>query len=458
MRTSHRLGSRARCQHEGPEQPRGEKPREMSLVLHGATLIDGTGADPRSAAISTDGERIASIGERSAAKRAARVIDCSGLTLLPGLIDAHSHLGLAVDASDLAGIRTGFVSPAEIAAQIFRNCQLCIDAGFTTVRDMCGIDGGVAQTVEKGLVKGPRIFPSGPALVQHGGHGHESGPFEEHDVFCRLPGLVQMLTVCDSPDEIRFAARKNFRRGATQLKAFISGGVVSLTDRLEDTQLTVEELRAAVIEAEARDTYVAGHAHNVRAIRNGLAAGLACFEHATFLDEATATAIAKAGAAIDPTLAVCHLMASEYKKWGLHESVVPRVAGCERAMAESIKMASAAGVLIGSGSDLLGPEQNRRGLELALKAKIVGPMEAIVCATRNNARIMHQEERLGTLETGKYADLIAVRGDPLDDPRLFDDPSRVVLVIKGGKVVKDVMDARDGDGRAEADRLSAARA
>jgi len=431
----------------------------MPLVLHGATLIDGTGAEPRArTALATDGRRIAAVGEAGAPKRGVQVIDCSGLTLLPGLIDAHAHLGLAVAASDLAGIRTGFVPAAEIAAQIFRNCELCLDAGFTTVRDMCGLDGGVAQTVDKGLVKGPRIFPSGPALVQHGGHGHESGPFEEHDLFCRLPGLVQMLEICDSPDEIRLAARKNFRRGATQLKAFISGGVVSLTDQLEDTQLTVEELRAAVVEAQARGTYVAGHAHNVRSIRNGLAAGLACFEHATFLDEATAAAIAKAGAAIDPTLAVCHLMASEFKKWGLHDSVVPRVAGCERAMAESIKLAQAAGVLIGSGSDLLGPEQNRRGLELALKAKIVGPMDAIVCATRNNARIMRQEDRFGTLEPGKLADVIAVRGDPLDEPELFDDPDRIVLVMKDGAIVKNLIDARDGDGRAQPLKASESRA
>ena len=359
---------------------------------------------------------------------------------MPGLIDAHAHLGLAAGTAEFAGERSpGLTSSAEIAASIFRNCALCLDAGFTTVRDMAGLDGGVARTVESGLVRGPRIFPSGAALVQLGGHGHMSGPFAEQDHVCALPGLVQMITICDGPDEIRVAARKNFRRGATQLKAFISGGVVSSTDRLEDTQLTIEELRAAVIEAEARETYVAGHAHNVRSINNGLAAGLKCFEHGTFLDEATAAAMAKAGAALDPTLTVCRLMATEYEKWGLPEHVVPRISGCEQAMGRSLKIAMDAGVVVGSGSDLLGPNQDRRGLELVLKADLVGPMNAIVCATRNNARIMGQDHRLGTVEIGKLADLIAVRGDPLANPRIFDDPKSVVLVIKGGRVVKNLL-------------------
>jgi len=143
---------------------------------------------------------------------------------------------------------------------------------------------------------------------------------------------MQRIAICDGADEVRRQGRVNFRRGATQLKVFISGGVVSTTDRLEDTQLTVEELKAAVFEAKARDTYVSGHAHNVRAIRNGLEAGIECFENGTMLDEATAHAMARAGAALDPTLAVTHLMATDGKDWGLGEYVVPRIKGGEEGM------------------------------------------------------------------------------------------------------------------------------
>jgi imidazolonepropionase-like amidohydrolase len=411
----------------------------MTLVLRDATLIDGTGADPRrKTSVVIEGDSIADItGKAPHRQEEAHVYDLDGLTLLPGLIDAHAHLGLVYDFA--AEGNPGLVSPAEIAARTFENCNLCLDAGFTTVRDMCGIDGGVVRAIASGAVRGPRVYPSGPAIVQTGGHGHISGPFCFQDNTLAIPGLVQLVAICDGADAVRHQARLNFRRGATQLKAFVSGGVVSTTDRLEDTQLTVDELKAAVYEAKARETYVSGHAHNVRSIRNGLEAGLECFEHGTLLDEETAAAMAKAGAALDPTLAVCHLMASEWKNWGLPEAVVPRIQGCETNMVQAVKIAEAAGVLLGSGSDLLGPKQNRRGLEIVLKAKILGAMRAIQCATQGNARIMHVAERLGTAVVGTLADVIAVKGDPLNDPSVLDDPKRVVLVIKGGEVVKDLI-------------------
>jgi imidazolonepropionase-like amidohydrolase len=406
------------------------------LVLRNATVIDGTGADPRlKTHVVIEGDSISKVGGEAARADDGRDIDLSGLTLLPGLIDAHAHLGLVYPLA--AEGDPGLISPAEIAALTFENCNLCLDAGFTTVRDMCGVDGGLVRAIESSSVRGPRVFPSGPAIVQTGGHGHVSGPFCFQECHLAIPGLVQLTAICDGPDAVRLQARTNFRRGATQLKAFISGGVVSTTDRLEDTQLTVEELKAAVFEARARETYVSGHAHNVRSIRNGLEAGLECFEHGTQLDEATAQAMATAGAALDPTLAVTRLMATHWKEWGMQEFVVPRIRDCEAQMTQAVRIAEAAGVLMGSGSDLLGPKQNRRGLEIVLKAAILGPMRAIQCATQGNAKIMHQDHRLGTLAAGKLADCIAVDGDPLANPALLDDPTRIVLVIKGGQVMKD---------------------
>src|SRR5262249_16300847 len=152
-------------------------------------------------------------------------------------------------------------------------------------RDTGGIDGGVATAVEMGLVRGPRILPSGPLICQTGGHGDDRNPFglHPHD-HAGVPGLGQVSLPCDGPDEVRLAARTVLRGGASQVKVCVSGGVVSLTDRIEDAQFTVEELMAAVQEADARETYVTAHAHNVRGIRNGLDAGVSCFEHGTFLD------------------------------------------------------------------------------------------------------------------------------------------------------------------------------
>ena len=407
----------------------------MALHLHGAVLIDGTGADPKKdQTVTVEGDTIASVSRHTKQPRGDdRAIDLAGCTVLPGLIDAHAHLGLVFDFQGDQGTS----SAAEIAAKTFRNAELCIEAGFTTVRDMAGVDGGIVNAIERGLVKGPRVFPSGPAIAQTGGHGHLTGQFCDLNAPLAIPGLVQLLALCDGPDEVRKAARTNFRRGATQLKVFISGGVVSKTDRLEDTQLTVEELNAAVVEAKARKTYVAAHAHNNDAIRNGLAAGIECFEHGTMLDEATASEMKKRGASIDPTLAVAHLFSTYWRDWGVDETIAERAAHVEGMLNDAVRIAAKARLLIGSGSDILGAEQNRRGLEIVLKSKLLDPMQAIVSATLNNAKIMHQEHRFGSVEEGKLADVIAVRGDPLAKPEILDDPSSVVLVIRDGRIVKD---------------------
>jgi imidazolonepropionase-like amidohydrolase len=252
-----------------------------------------------------------------------------------------------------------------------------------------------------------------------------------------VPGLVNGKAVCDGPDAVRLAARRAFRRGATQIKLMATGGVVSLTDELTDTQLTVEEMRAAVAEAEARNTYVTVHAHNCGGIRNGIAAGVRCVEHGTYLDEETTALMARHGVALVPTFTVVDVMPGHWREWGLPESVVPRLVDVDRAMANALALARAHGVEVGSGSDLLGGEQNRRGRELVIRARLEDSMRAIVSATSANARILRREDSIGSVGPGKVADLIAIEGDPLSDPELFDQPDRVVLVIKAGRVVKD---------------------
>jgi imidazolonepropionase-like amidohydrolase len=409
----------------------------MAYRVHARTIIDGSGDDPLDgAAVTIDGDRIAAVGTDDD-RAVDATIDAGDLTLLPGLIDAHTHMGL------IEGDTPGAMPAALLAAHLFRNADLCLASGHTTAREVAGADGGLAQAIDAGLVSGPRLFPSGPMLSQTGGHGEFGHPFlPHHHHYMGLPGLSQPSAICDGPDEVRIAARDAFRHGATQIKVCTSGGVVSLTDRLEDVQFTVEELRAAVDEARARDTYVTAHAHNTDGILRGLEAGLECFEHGTFLDEPTAARMATAGAALIPTLAVIRLLSTEYEQYGLGDYVLPRVAGVEKAMSNAVLIALEAGVRVGSGTDLLGPGQNRRGLELVLRSRLHSPMTAIVSATRVNAEIMRVDDRLGTVQAGKLADCIGLDFDPLAAPEHFDDPDRVRLVIKGGKVVKDL------DGRA----------
>ena len=400
------------------------------MIVDGGIVIDGTGADPRRAAVIVDGTRIDSIDSAGGSHR-GETVDVSGLTVLPGLIDAHTHFGLVSEFDP-------DVAPAITAARIFRNCELALEAGFTTVRDTGGIDGGIAKAVELGLIRGPRILPSGPVLSQTGGHGDHTTPFHHPHLHDQgIPGLAQVSLLCDGPDEVRLAARTALKRGATQIKVCVSGGVVSFTDKLEDTQFSVEELMAAVQEADARGTYVTAHAHNSRGIQNGLDAGIECFEHGTYLDEETARRMAAAGAHLVPTFAVCRLLAQEAEAWGIPAELVPKIGPVEAAMAQSLKLAREHGITIGLGSDILGPEQNRRGLELVIRADLEDPMTAITSATKVNAQVIRRDAELGTIEPGKLADLIAIDGDPLAEPDLFDDPDRIILVIQGGEIVKD---------------------
>lgn len=413
----------------GSDETRASIPSDGALTFGGGVVIDGTGAAPRSGLLlRTRGGVIDRIDDAPAD---GDVVDVSGLTVLPGLIDAHGHLG-SVN-------RDGSAPAAVAAAQLFDNCGLALDAGFTTVRDTGGVDGGIVTAIDAGLVRGPRVLPSGPIIAQYGGHGDKSHPFTEHPPALEIPGLLRRAEIVDSPDQMRRAVRRAFKMGATQIKLCISGGVLSYTDRLEDTQFSLDEIRVAVEEAAARGSYVTAHVHNSQGIRQGLEAGVRCFEHASYLDAETAILAGSLGAAIVPTLAVARLGPESLEEWGVPhaDEMRPRFAGVEAAMTHAMLLAREHGILIGSGSDLLGTNQNRRGLELVLKAEVLGAMEAIVSATSVNATILRRPD-LGALLSGRIADLIAVDGDPLEDPGLFDDPSRVVLVVKDGRIVKDL--------------------
>lgn len=408
----------------------------MPLLMTGATIIDGLGGDPvTGASVLTDGERIAEVGPRTSPGD-ADIVDLGGLTLLPGLIDAHVHVG---HSSDMRAVLNAELSVAERAADIFRTLGQALDAGFTALRDCGGIDHGILRTVARGLVPGPRLWASASPLCQCGGHGHLGSPFLAPDETFRMRvrGLTAVGMISDGPDEVRKAARECFRQGASFLKMAVTGGVVSLHDTLQDTQFTVEEIATAVVEANARHTYVTVHAHNKAGILNAVEAGVKCVEHGTGIDEETAALMGRNQVHLVPTLTIARMLVENFEQHGLPPQIRDRVGNTEQGMIDGLLAAREAGVLVGSGSDLVGPNQNRRGLEIALKAKVIGAMAAIESATSVNARIMRVADKLGSVEAGKYADLIAVDFDPLAEPELFDDPSRVVLVVKGGEIVKD---------------------
>jgi len=405
-----------------------------SLLLHNATVIDGTGADPRpGVSVLVEDGRIARVAAAGALKADddAIVIDCSGRFLLPGLTDAHVHLGAT--EPDGRATRPLAVYALKVAAFI----EETLDQGFTTVRDAGGLDPAWAAVVAKGLLRGPRILPSGAFLSQTGGHGDWRAPHQE-TIESGIGGLVAGFVICDGVDEVRKAARDQLRRGATQIKVMASGGAASPTDPIDATQFTVEELRAAVDEARVRDTYVLAHAYHPKSIANCLEAGVRSIEHGNLLDEATARRMAKEGAFLVPTLVTYEVLSERGEALGMARASVEKIRYVGASGEDSLRIAMAAGVRIGSGSDLLGEPMREKARELVLQARVMGPMGAIVAATRTNAELFGLSDYIGTVEEGKQADLIVVDGDSLADISLLTDASRVRMVVKEGEVVKDL--------------------
>lgn len=405
------------------------------LVFEHARLIDCTGAEPRAnmTVIVEDG-RIRRIGASGSfhLPPAARVIDCQGRSLLPGLIDAHVHLA-AVDLNMTDNLQ----QPAPvIALRIAALIETTLQAGFTTVRDAGGLPWGYKEAVRLGLIDGPDLLISGGFISQTGGHGdqrartHYGRPHSESQVY------AQSLIV-DGPQQVRWATRENLRRGSDQIKVMANGGAMSPTDEMTSTQFTVEELRAAVEEAKAAGTYVLAHTYTPQSMRNCIEAGVRSLEHGNFLDEETAAAIKQSGAYLVPTIVTYEQIAQRGADFGATEKQLQKIRQGLAGAYEALEIAVRSGVRIASGSDVLGEMQPFKSLEPALKARVMGPMAALVSTTRTNAELLRLERELGVVEEGKQADLIVVDGDPTTEIECLADSARVQLVVKRGTLRKD---------------------
>ncbi len=408
-------------------------------VLRNGLLIDGTGREPvQGATVVIDDEHIAQVGKDKAveAPQGARVFELDGRAVMPGLSDAHVHLGI-VHLSVGDAQRDSLVVWAMKVRQVIEEA---LEMGFTTVRDAGGVDGGFAQAVVEGYIRGPRILPSGSPISQTGGHGDWRQRFQEGPLQT-IPGLMAMPAICDGPEEVRKAARQQLRRGATQLKVMAAGGAMSPADELNTTQLTVEEMAAAVYEATAVGKIVMAHTYSPRSIANALEAGVRSIEHGNFLDEATAAKMKDQGAFLVPTLTTYELIDQFGEQYGVPKFNLEKTREAKSGSLDSVQVATAAGVKIGSGSDLLAVMQPYKTMELSLKAQVMGPMAAIVSATRTNAELFGLADKLGTVETGKWADIIVVDGNPLDDIERLRDKNNVKLVLKQGTVLKNLLEA-----------------
>ena len=384
-----------------------------------------------------EGERIKDVipsGKVGPLRGHVETLDLKGRTLMPGLTDAHVHM-CAVEGNTAEQHRHH--PPSLIAAKTLRRIEQALQQGFTTVRDAGGADYGFREAVASGLYPGPRLLVSGRALSQTGGHGDKRRRAEWIEpVDCCL-GMVGVIA--DGPDEVRKAAREQLRHDVDQIKIMASGGAMSPSDELDTTQYTVDEMGAAVEEARAVGKYVLAHAYSGSAIRAALQAGVRCIEHGNLLDEAGAREIRKAGAYLVPTMVTYEAIWREGKTHGVSEHQLQKINAARELSVEGLTQAYRAGCKIGSGSDLLGDMQAQRTVELELKAQVMKPMEVLLSATRVNAEIFRMEDRIGSVEPGKYADLIVVKGNPLEDLRVFQSQDNLHLIMKGGRAYKQTL-------------------
>ena len=408
----------------------------MSLtVFTNAVLIDCTGRDPQAgAAVVVEDDRIKDVlpgGKVGPLPGPVTTLDCRGATLMPGLTDAHVHICAVTE--NITDQHRAY-PPSYIAARAMRRAEECLLQGFTTVRDAGGADYGFRLALEEGHFPGPRLLVSGSYLSQTGGHGDKRRRAEWIDpVQCCL-GMIG--SIADGEAEVRKAAREQLRRDVDQIKIMASGGAMSPADELDTTQYTVGEMRAAVEEAQAVGKYVLAHAYSDSAVRRAVEAGVRSIEHGNLIREAAAQAIKQAGAFLVPTMVTYEAIYREGKRYGIGDHQVQKINLAREQSVQGLTYAYRAGCRIGSGSDLLGDMMAQRAVEFELKAQVMTPMEVLLSATRVNAELFRMSDKIGTVEPGKYADLIVVAGDPLRNLRLFQNLDALKVIMKGGRLYK----------------------
>ena len=398
-------------------------------------LIDGTGRDPvRDAAVVWDGGRVLAAGPRSSVRIPAGsdVIDCTGLTVLPGLMDMHVHLCTEAAADFVAQIFT----PRSYSLLLsVPHAAATLRAGFTTVRDAGGTPAGVRMAVDRGVVPGPRMRLSVSILSQTGGHGDPYLPCGS-DVTTGFPDVP--LARVDGVDAMRARVREVLRAGADCIKLCTSGGVLSSSDLPDTPQFTVDEIAAAVYEAGVHHKHVLAHAMSAQGIKNALHAGVRSIEHGCMLDEEGIALMLARDAYLVPTLVAPRDVMAVAEA---HPDLVPAemAAKCRNVMREHVaafRAAVDAGVNIALGTDSGVGQHGHNGRELALMVEGgMTPMQAVLAATATPARLLGLERDLGTLEPGRIADLVAVAGDPLQDIGVLGSGDAVKLVVKDGATV-----------------------
>lgn len=399
-------------------------------VVKNAHLVDGTGKKPvKDTTIVIKGNTIEDVGRTVDGPSGAEVIDAAGKTVMPGLIDAHVHICFNGDPNLLSALN---YPPGLIQLFGAYNASKTLDAGYTTIRDM-GAPFGYAlalrKAIEMGIARGPRIVAPGRIISQTGGHAD----------FYLPSGITynEMSLISDGPSETRRSARINLRDGVDFLKICTSGGVMSPSDPVDTPQFTVEEIRSVCEEANHVHRSVASHAHGPTGIMNAVLAGVKSIEHGSIQTKETVKAMVEHDVFQVPTLTASWNIVQRGTVAGIPDWAVAKAKEIADYPPRSLMLCYRAGVKVAAGTDAGTPfnrhGENAKELELMVAAGLK-PIEAITCATKIGAEACYLGAKTGTLEKGKWADLIVVDGDPTADVMFLQDKAKIHLVMKAGVV------------------------
>ncbi len=408
-------------------QTRSSVPPRHTVIRAERVLDVKTGQTLRDAAIVIEGEKIVSVGPASAVPPAtdATVINLPAATVLPGLIDAHTHLTF----NPSFGYEMLGISVPREALIGAHNARVTLEAGFTTVRNVGAraySDVALRDAINAGDVPGPRMLVSGPALSITGGHcDNDLLPFEYH---------ATNDGVADGVENVQHKTREIIKYGADLIKVCATGGVLSKGDDPNASQYTLEEMKAIVADAHRLGRKVAAHAHGAQGVIWASEAGVDSVEHGHLMDDAAIAVLKKNGTYLVPTLYLVDWQRENAAKANLPDFAKRKMEMVSELGKTNAKKAFEAGVKIGLGTDAAVYPHGLNAHELAVYVSLgMSPLQAIQTATVNDADLLGWSDRIGTLEPGKWADIIAVDGDPLQDVTVL---QHVKFVMKGGEVVK----------------------
>jgi imidazolonepropionase-like amidohydrolase len=396
----------------------------MTVAFMNGRVIVGDGRILDHATVLVEDGKILKIAQNGMnIPKDSQTIPLDGKTLLPGFIDAHIHICMDGSPDPVAAGLTE--SPTITTLKAAESARRTLMSGVTTVRDMGGHDGidfGLRQAIDSGLIPGPRMLISGRLICMTGGHGWQVG------------------LEANGPDEVRKAAREQIKAGADIVKLMATGGVLTPAVEPGCEQLTEEELRAGVEEAHKAGKKTATHAMGTRGIQNALRAGIDSIEHGVYLDDETVSMMMARNIPLIPTISALYNIETKGIEAGIPAFAVEKTLKVKPFHLESIRMAREAGVLVAAGTDAGTPfnlhGENLGEIKLLVDYGGFSPMGAIEAGTHIAARVLGLEKELGTVEEGKVADLVLVEGNPLDNIDVLLNQESICLVMQGGKIVK----------------------